>query len=313
MDKIKRRFRWEYRGYRLLETVVNRIPDGMLPAVAGGLAFLAFRLLKIRRRVSLDNLRIAFPEKTEYWRRRTAYASYRHFALLILEFMKLNSRAPRDIRALVRAGNRDTGDLRRYLSTGKGVVLVSGHFGNWEMGIAYLNTLGFQSAAIQQRQKNPLVNERMKRLREKWGMEIIYPRGAVNNCVRAIREGKMAVLLGDQDAGQRGIFVPFFNRLSSTPPGAAAIALKSGAPLYFAASVRTANNRFRITVEKIAMPGDARFTPENVRRLTAGYTAALEQWVRRYPEQYFWMHRRWKTPPPATSRPEQLQVGEGSG
>lgn len=280
----------EYSGYRMLEFAVTAIPSGWFEAVSRFLGRLAFRKIKIRREVSLNNLKIAFPEATEEWRAQIAEASYIHFTRMVLEFMKMRKWTFREIQQMVDY----EGDvpLERIAEMPPGII-VSGHFGNWEVGIGFLHTFGLKSTVIQQRQKNLGVNERMKKLREKWGMEIVYPRGAVRACVQAIGRGRWVALLGDQDAGDRGVFVPFFNRLSSTHVGAAAIHLKTGAPLYTANCVRKENGRFQLELKKLPFNGE-----ETLESIVAQYNLELERAIRQHPEQYFWMHRRWKTAAP---------------
>ncbi len=278
--------------------MVCALPDRSLPAVATFFAILGFKILRIRRRVTLENLRQAFPEREADWHLRTAFRAYRHFSQMMLEFMKMNTWSEKRLLKLV-----DMSAIQALPSpaSGQGAVMVSGHFGNWEVAIGAFKYFGYRTIVIQNRQKNPLVNQRMLDLRKRWGMEIVYPRGAVNACNRALRRGKAVALLGDQDAGKQGVFVPFFNRLSSTHVGAAIMQAKSQAPFYFGVCIRVAPLKYRFILLPYPDIESIQGLPlrEKVRLLTAWHTAMLEKWVRRYPEQYFWMHRRWKTSPPA--------------
>ncbi len=293
MEKIAFRFRLEYWGYSLFEKVIGAIPERMLPRVASALAWFIFHVVRIRREVTLQNLAIAFPEKSHKWRKKVGYRSYRHFVLVISEFFKMARWSAEHLNDIVLQA-----DIESFLQDyrqGKGAVVVSGHFGNWEVGVGYLHLRRVESAVIQQRQKNPLVDAHMRRLRERWGMKVIYTRGAVLNSIKQLRQGRMVALLGDQDAGSRGVFVPFFGRPSSTHVGAAILTLKTEAPLYFASCLRVGEAKYRIRMEKIPIPRKWLGKKEHVQEITVAFTAKLEEWVRRYPEQYFWMHRRWKT------------------
>ena len=288
--------RLEFFGYQFIEKLVCSIPDKSLPAVARFFAFLTFYLLRIRRKVTFYNLQIAFPEKDDQWRRMTAYFSYLHFSLMILEFMKMQKWDLKRIEQKIKRLNIEEA-LQAY-KNGKGGIIVSGHFGNWEMGASYLFGRGIQSAVIQQRQKNILVNERMKKYRQKWGMEIIYSKGGVKSGEIALKKGKIIALLGDQDAGSRGVFVPFFGRSSSTHIGAAVLALRSNAPLFLGKCTRITTQTFHFTIKPIPLPDQLNLTDEKVRLVTTEIQKYLETEVRKNPEQYFWMHRRWKTAPP---------------
>jgi KDO2-lipid IV(A) lauroyltransferase len=288
--------RLEFFGYQFIEKLVCSIPDGSLPGVARFFAFLTFYLLRIRRQVSLANLQIAFPEKDAAWRRSMAYFSYLHFSLMILEFMKMQKWDLKRVEQKIEKLDIEVA-LKSY-KAGKGGIIVSGHFGNWELGASYLFGRGVRSAVIQQRQHNILVNERMKEYRQKWGMEVIYSRGGVKASEIAVKKGKIIALLGDQDAGERGVFVPFFGRLSSTHIGAAVLKLRSGAPLFLGTCIRLTCQKFYFTIKPILLHDQLNLTDENVGMVTAEIQKHLEKEVRKHPKQYFWMHRRWKTAPP---------------
>ncbi|MFZ0389334.1 MAG: hypothetical protein WAN36_02660 [Calditrichia bacterium] len=286
--------RLEYAGYLFLEKMIGVLPQWLMETLANGLTFLSFRLLKIRRRVALQNIATAFPGKSAEWHFKIAKQSYHHFSLMILEFMKMAKWEPADIPGKICCA--DLMDVPEKTHNGNGVIIASGHFGNWEMAMAYFYTLGIRSAVIQQRQFNRLVDNRMKALREKWGMKIVYPRGAVKACAAELQKGVLVALLGDQDAGGRGEFVPFFGQMSSTHIGAAVLHLRTGAPLYFAASVRREDNKYEIILERIPDVFPAEINSENIRMIIGEFNRRLEKTIRENPGQYFWMHRRWKTP-----------------
>ena len=287
--------RLEFFGYRMIEKLVCSIPDEKLPSMARPFAFLIFFILRIRRGVSLNNLKIAFPEKSRQWRERIAYFSYLHFSVVILEFMKIEKWNKKLMQEKLRTTNLD--DVLPLMKNGKGVLIVSAHFGNWEFGTGYVGARGIPATVVQQNQKNVLIDERMKAIRKKWGVEIIDTKGAVKNSEKAIRNGRIVALLGDQDAGSKGIFVPFFTRAASTHHGAAVIHQRTGAPLYFVACSRVENTKIDFILERIDSPADSKDEKEQVEQLTAALTQHVEKAVRRYPEQYFWMHKRWKSSP----------------
>ncbi len=299
MGKISLQHRLEYWGYLLIEKAICSLPDAVLPYIGRFLAFLAFYVVKIRRQVTLDNLRIAFPEQSHQWYKKTAFKTYCHFAQLILEFMKMNVWSPEKIRHKVQILNGQ--ELLKNFKNGKRVILISGHFGNWEMGIGLFHTFGEKTAVIQQRQNNLLVNERMKKLREKWGMKIIYPRGAVRNCEQALSEGYNVGLLGDQDAGDRGVYVPFFGKMSSSHVGAAVLHLRTGAPMFFIACPRVDRQKIILECHRLPDYAGEEITEDKIKKIIACYFTYLENSIRQFPEQYFWMHRRWKSTINSTS------------
>lgn len=287
------RYLLEYFGYRLIEFFAAYLPETLLIPKANFFAFLAFRVLKIRRDVALENLRIAFPEKSESERIGIAYGSYKHFALMILEFMRLIRWSPQRIREMVEFESE--GILQEYIKQDKGIILDAAHFGNWEIGIAYLSKFWLPATVIQKRQRNPYVDWRMATHRKRWGMEIVYSRGAVKNALSVLKEKRFLGLLGDQDGGRNGIFVPFFGKVASSTPGAALLRIRGKAPIVFAYAIRTGKFKFRVRLEPLAIEESFELTDENRKAITGAYAQLLEKYIRQYPEQYFWLHRRWKT------------------
>ena len=135
----------------------------------------------------------------------------------------------------------------------------------------------------------------MKTLRERWGMEIILPRGAVDQSVIALKNKKVVALLGDQDAGKRGTMVPFLGQMSATHIGAAALYLKTGVPLFIGTCARIKTQKFNLNIRPVPLKKSGKKTQVNIEDVTLAMVKELEKSIRKYPQQYFWMHRRWKT------------------
>ena len=268
----------------------------VLEIIARIIAFLGFKIIKYRRDVALENLRYAFPEKSPKDREKIAYRSYRHFALLIFEFMKLSGWTARELAKHV-AFTPDP-QMHAFLEThkNKSGILVSAHLGNWEMAIAILASQYFEMpVVVQKRQQNRLIDEKTIAMRARWGLKMIYSRGAIRKLRTALNDQRVVALLADQDAGESGSFVPFLNRLASTPAGPAILHLRSKAPIYFGSSIRTGRYQYKGVIIPIEYHGSYELTNENIDAVTAGFTRQLETVVRKYPDQYLWMHKRWKT------------------
>jgi KDO2-lipid IV(A) lauroyltransferase len=251
--------------------------------------------LRIRRELVYRNLRASFPEKDDAWIERIARATYAHLgreALMIMRMLRMTSEDLMNI-------TRDTGgleDFRGAVNEGRGVVLVAGHFGNHEIGAAATAIRGIPLDVVVQRQGNPLFDNALNKARRRFGLGVIERSQAPRLALKALREGRAVGFAADQDAGKSGVFVPFFGRLASTHRGAALMAVKTGAPLFVAGPIRIGDRYegayVRVDVDRSGPLDDV------VYRLTAAFTAELERLVRAYPEQYLWLHRRWKTPPP---------------
>lgn len=287
--------RLEYLGFRIMEKLICSLPDESLTAFARPFAFLIFQVIGIRKQVTLENLTIAFPEKSIVWKKKIAYYSYLHFLVMILEFMKMQKWSLSKLYSKFRLAEMEK--FLPVLKNGKSAILVSGHFGNWEVAMGYLHYHQVKSTAVQQNQQNDLINQRMKILHQQWGIEIVDTAGAVNNCEIALKKGRIAALLGDQDAGHRGVFVPFFSHPASTHIGAAVLHLRSGAPLFLATCNRTSKNQFEFYFHRIKELKNNSVSDENIHYVTSQLMIQLEKAIRKHPEQYFWMHRRWKSSP----------------
>lgn len=294
-----RKFRYylEYMIFRGIETMIILIPRFLILPFAKFIAFLIYRVLKFRRSVTLSNLAIAFPEKTVEERDAIGYGSYVHFSLLILEFMKLSGWQPEDLEKKFTIDVSD-GVIERFESaTENGAVLVSGHLGNWEMAAAAVGSQYLDSiTGIIKRQHNRYIDHYLINSRKRWSIRLVYSRGAIKSCLEALSRKQVVGLLCDQDGGKKGTFVPFFGKMSATPIGAALLSLKTRAPLYFFVCFRTGNFKYQAFLVPVPYDGEYDPTPENIQKLTTDFTAVLEKYIRLHPEQYLWMHKRWKTP-----------------
>lgn len=253
------------------------------------------RALGIRRRVAEANLALAFPERTVAERAAILAAHYREVGRIAAEYARLPELASApDGRVVAEVNGLEHFERMR----GRGAIVMTGHFGNFELFGSYftrLNPIDFVVKPL----SNPRVEALVADLRRRAGVGTIPLGGGLKHVFRAVRAGRWVAMLADQDARRHGVFVPFFGRLASTPEGPARIALQLGVPIMMGFMRRRADGRHRVDFEPPHLPeGDA--SEANVLALTAWHTARLERAVREAPEHWFWLHRRWKTPPPAT-------------
>jgi|GEM_PF-671029 len=278
-------------GVRVLVAALRCLSPGLRRVLAFGLGRVAFAL-GIRRRITLENLRHAFPERTSRERRRMARASYGHVFLSALEGICghiLDKSTPMElvnwhlIEEKVKGGE------------GGGALIASAHFGSWELMAELLAARGMSLAAVV-RPLSGAFNARLFEARKEAGMELIHPRGALRQMLKALREGKVVVQLVDQSlSAERAVFVPFFGRMTATAPALSMAAVAAGVPAYLVLSERVRGG-MRVWVEGpfgVAATGDNK---SDVALHVAQVTAALEAHIRRCPEQWMWMHRRWKVP-----------------
>jgi KDO2-lipid IV(A) lauroyltransferase len=281
------------------------LPRG--PALRLGEALGAFAGFPLGIRLPLVEAQIAaaFPERDASWVRATARASYRHFGREAVEIVRLDLFGQEDLLDRV-AGMEEARDtLFARESRELGAVIVTGHLGNWEAAGAVVSQLGIPLAAVVKRQSNERFDALLVDSRRRLGIEPIYMEEARVRMPEIIRSGTSIALVADQDARNRGVFVPFLGRPASTFRGPARLALETGAPLFFGAAIREGEG-YRAIVEPVKTD---RESPEAERELTRKWVERLEYRVRLHPEQYFWFHRRWKSVPDGTDAESGLPTG----
>jgi Kdo2-lipid IVA lauroyltransferase/acyltransferase len=296
----------EYGLIRLVLALDRVLGAKRTDRLAAGLGRLAYRRFRIRADVVEAHLRQAFPDRGEDWVRATAAESYAHLGREGMAMLRLGRLGREYILAGVDAPPM-IDEIVAASAAGKGAILVTGHVGNWEMAAAYLAARGVPIDAVVRRQKNPYFHRLITRTRERLGLRLVTRGGATQVALDGLVKGRSIGLAADQDARTGGVFVPFLGRPASTHRGPAVLALRTGAPLYTGVAARQPDGRYKIMIERIAIPQDGEFE-DRVRQITEAWTRVLEAAVRKHPGQYFWHHRRWKTEPTeywnGTPRPE---------
>jgi KDO2-lipid IV(A) lauroyltransferase len=279
---------------------VRLLPAAVSVWLAGFLGKVAFDLVGFRRRVTLSNLRerLAGGRSTREFE-EIGRASYMHFGMGIAEFV----RVPQVDRSYVERYIRLDGleHLDRALEDGKGAVLVTGHFGSWELMGRALVLAGYPMNFIVGVQRNPLVQDMMNDIRRSAGVGVVEP-DSLLKITRRLRSNGFVAMLSDQDAGPHGAFVDFFGEKASTPQGAARLALMTGAPVIPGFIIRLGGLRHHVVIEKPVEIPAGMDREEAVMRITRAFTGVIEKYAGEHPDHYLWAHRRWKTRPPAPDR-----------
>ncbi|HEX6535132.1 MAG TPA: lysophospholipid acyltransferase family protein [Gemmatimonadaceae bacterium] len=300
-------------------SVAHRVEYGAMRAVIGALGALSwdratragarvgalgYRPFGIRRGVVERQIAAALPALPEHELRRIARGAFEHLGRVAVETALLSRLGRDDVLALFE-DVQGWEVVRSLLARGRGLIMVTGHLGNWELGGAWIAAQGVPLDVVARRMGNPLFDAYLGRTRGRLGMTVVRDRDAVRRTPRALRAGGAVAFLTDQ-AGLHlaSTFVPFFGRPAKTPRGPAVFALRLGVPVVFGVALRRPSGRYRLAFEEIpaAESGDRE---RDVDQLVASYTTALERWVREAPEQYLWHHRRWKQQPADT--PSELR------
>jgi Kdo2-lipid IVA lauroyltransferase/acyltransferase len=307
MKRNKGRLLLEYAAFRCLIAGIWILPVRLQRVLAWSLATLMCRVLPrrlTRYDIAFDNIRQSFGEEFSDGKiDQTIFGMWQHLLRMVCEMVQFPRKVScNNIYDVVQFRNKD--QVIKALCSGRPVIMLSGHFGNWEMSIATFGMFGFPMGVVARTLDNPYLDDWFRRFRESTGHVMIDKKGGGTEMQDRLVNNQHLALLADQDAGRRGVFVDFFGRPGSTYKSIAILALRYDALVCVGYSIRLPDNshsskwvKYELGCEAIL---DAReySSKEAVREMTQDYTTALERAVRRAPEQYFWVHRRWKNRPP---------------
>ncbi len=252
------------------------------------LGLCAYHVFRVRRNVTLDNLRNSLgQELDERELSKIAGRSYINIGLTFIE-MLLMPKLRGKIHEYIDAS--EIGIVKKASDRGNGVIMVSAHFGAWEMNGGTYAPAGLKMNVVAKSQPNGYIDKFINRNRELFNVKVVKVGASIKHLITALRNGEVIGLISDQDAGRNGVFVDFFSRKASTVQGAAQLALKYNAPIVVTMTARTGPFRFKAIFREVDVLPD-----DTITTLTQRYTKIMEDIIRRYPDQYFWMHRRWKT------------------
>jgi KDO2-lipid IV(A) lauroyltransferase len=292
------RHRIEYALVRILIALVRVLPDAVVRAMGSALGVLFYTVDRAHRRIALRNLATAFPARPDAERHAIARAAFKHFGRLGFELLRFSTLSPEEILSLVEFDGEDR--ARAAYAQGKGVLFVTGHFGFWEVhSLAHglrLQPIGVLARALD----NPLLNDLLERIRSRTGNRVIYRSGTIRRVMRTLQSAEGVAILIDQHIMTRdAIYVDFFSRPAATTSAVAAMALRTGAPVVPVFALPLPGGRYRLIYEHPVAP-PAADAPDPVREFTQRCTDVLEMYVRRNPELWLWMHRRWRDEAPGS-------------
>lgn len=248
-----------------------------------------------RRAIAYANLKSAFPEKSSLELKRINKAHFENLGMNIIELLKLPFISKSYLEAHVKLENEDK--IKRSLEKGKGVIILTAHFGNWEIASLAASLSGYTMSVFAREQKYERLNKLLNEFRESTGCRVITKGFSAKDIIKTLHGNGIVAMLSDQDAGANGVFVDFFKRPASTAQGAIAFSLKTGAAILpsFIWRVGTDKHIARAgeAYELVNTGNKEKDMKENLQRIAE----TLEDYVRKFPEQWLWAHKRWKSTP----------------
>ena len=289
----------EYLAVRLFFCWVQAIRIETCEWFAGFVGWLMTRCIPLRARVINDNLQVAFPHWPAERRRMTARRMWEHLFLMVCEIAQV----PRKIhetnfRDYIQFAPGTRRELLQLLLDPRPITIVSGHFGNFEVGNYTTGLLGFPTFAVARPMDNPLLDRFFKQFRAAHGQTILPKQGSARQIAAALETGQSLAILCDQWGGNKGCRVDFFGQPTSCHKAIAVFPLSSGTPLVVSYAKRCERPmHFEIASYAVVDPANSAEGPNSVRELTQWYNSCLEDIIRVTPDQYWWLHRRWKGEP----------------
>jgi KDO2-lipid IV(A) lauroyltransferase len=289
-----------YLFVRVLVCAVQSLSIGAGHKLALVLAFVFTDIIPIRRKLLQENLQIAFPDSTEAERHRIVLKMWEHLFLMGVEIAQ-GSRRIRDRNWKEHIELPGVQPLMRYLHQDRPLILCTGHFGNFEMGGFALGVLTHPSNYVARTLDNPFLNRFIKDFRESTGQFLISKNDGYEDILHVLENRGLMAFLADQSAGPKGCMVDFFGKAASTYKAIALLSLQYNAPIAVCLPLRRmkpngefAAMQFQLHITEILDPLCLPPGIQNVKDITQWFTKQLENGIRRFPEQYWWIHRRWK-------------------
>ena len=281
--------------YNMLSALMSALPLAVALAIGRGFGWFYGNIVRYHRKEAIEALARAFPERSRLEREEILAAMYASLGMNVIELLRLGRTKQGYFDRHVSWS--DTSIMRDALKGGKGLIVLSAHTGNWDLMCTLTPHEGFPLTIITKDIKARSINEYWMSIRRRFGLQFVPAHNSYRLCLAALRRNETIGFVLDQNMiDTEGIFVDFFGKPACTSPGLAYMSAQSGAPVVpvFAERVGHAHHRFHVLP---AIPPPPNREPETIRDFTQRYTRIIEDFVRSRPEQWIWIHRRWRTIP----------------
>jgi KDO2-lipid IV(A) lauroyltransferase len=276
------------------------LPLGAALAIGRRLGWVYGSVIRYHRQDAIDSLTRAFPEKPQYEILEIVRRMYANLGMNLAEVFRLGKVTDEFLRENIEF--EDGEHVRAALLRNRGAVILTGHLGNWDLLAAIAPRLGYPLTVISKDIKNKGLNEYWMNIRQRFGVKFVPAHNSYRACLTALKKNELIGFILDQNMIKtEGVFVDFFGKTACTTPGLAYMSAQSGAPVVPVFMIRRENGRHLVKVLPLLDPPPNR-EPETIREFTQRYTKIIEDIIREYPDQWIWIHRRWKTVPMATDQ-----------
>ncbi|HEY6122746.1 MAG TPA: lysophospholipid acyltransferase family protein [Pyrinomonadaceae bacterium] len=291
---------FEYVLARALLAGLGTLPRGLAMGIGTGVGRLGYSLASPLRRTGQRNLQIAFPDLSDNERSKLLVESFKSLGRLLAEFSQFPKLSRKQLRNLIDYDEVGLAHLRRAEAEGRGIIFLTGHIGAWEVLSFGWSALEYPISFLVRPLDNPLIEDMIEQVRTRFGNRAIDKKNAARQALRVLRDGGTLGILSDLNTHEfEGVFVPFFGKLACTTAGIATLALKTDAVVIPTCAVWDARKRRYFfhgdPPVELVRTGDRQ---KDVEVNTGRFAAAVERMVRLYPDQWLWIHKRWKTRPP---------------
>jgi KDO2-lipid IV(A) lauroyltransferase len=284
--------KWLAAAFTLL---FGRLSPGTAAKVGIVLGDIAYFVDRRHRSVACKNLRLAFGDALSKSQiREITRAVFRNMGQTVVEFLQIPALSPEKAMAIISPEHRER--LDECLKSGKGVVLVASHFGNWELMAAAGAMVGYPISAVARPLDDPDLERIVRKIRESSGLKVIERRSAYR-VVKRLKQNEIVGILADQNTRRGNVFVEFFGMKAATTAGPAMLALRTGAALVPVFMLREGPGKHRLIIERPIEVTRTDDMEADALAITQKCANTLEDYIRRYPSQWFWVHRRWRTRP----------------
>jgi Kdo2-lipid IVA lauroyltransferase/acyltransferase len=283
----------EYFLFISLSRIIRFIGLSLSRRLSFLLAAFFYYIVPIRKKTVFENLQKAFPEYSKSKIKEISFGSYKSFCITLVEILYLPSMSKSELQSSVIY--TDIPLIREKYNEGKGVIFLGAHFGNWEyIALTVAVQLGIPITVIVKSQRNTLVTNWLDNMRIKWGNKIVPLGISIRQVYKELKEKRIVAMVADQRGPSDGIRINFMGRKASVFAGPALLALKTGAPIMFGVTIRQPDFSYKTAVEVISLDDLPEEEELKIAELSQRHASVLEKYIKQFPEQWFWMHKRWK-------------------